>query len=161
VFSCGFFTLASNIFIFLTMQMYPQGRMSHHFREMKVGDYMSVKGPKVTLQPEHVFFCIVHIHNAMLILSLIVSLTWFVPLGSFQVPSRTSESFWYVSWWIRHYSDVPGKHKFKIQSSKFSIAFYGVWCYKPVFSGLYQQSFFAHRLLEQFLRTLMTKRRFI
>lgn len=29
------------------MQMYPQGRMSHHFREMKVGDYMSVKGPKV------------------------------------------------------------------------------------------------------------------
>jgi hypothetical protein len=30
------------------MQMYPQGRMSHHFREMKVGDYLSVKGPKVT-----------------------------------------------------------------------------------------------------------------
>ncbi|XP_042471635.1 NADH--cytochrome b5 reductase 1-like [Zingiber officinale] len=28
------------------MQKYPQGRMSHHFREMKVGDYMSVKGPK-------------------------------------------------------------------------------------------------------------------
>lgn len=29
------------------MQMYPQGRMSHHFREMRVGDYLSVKGPKV------------------------------------------------------------------------------------------------------------------
>jgi hypothetical protein len=27
--------------------MYPQGRMSHHFREMRVGDYLSVKGPKV------------------------------------------------------------------------------------------------------------------
>lgn len=35
--------------------MYPQGRMSHHFREMRVGDYMEVKGPKVkkpfTLHP--------------------------------------------------------------------------------------------------------------
>uniref|UniRef100_A0ACD5WKI3 Uncharacterized protein n=1 Tax=Avena sativa TaxID=4498 RepID=A0ACD5WKI3_AVESA len=30
----------------LVIKMYPQGRMSHHFREMKVGDYMSVKGPK-------------------------------------------------------------------------------------------------------------------
>lgn len=29
------------------MQMYPKGRMSHHFREMRVGDYLSVKGPKV------------------------------------------------------------------------------------------------------------------
>uniref|UniRef100_A0A0E0L425 cytochrome-b5 reductase n=1 Tax=Oryza punctata TaxID=4537 RepID=A0A0E0L425_ORYPU len=27
-------------------EMYPQGRMSHHFREMKVGDYLSVRGPK-------------------------------------------------------------------------------------------------------------------
>lgn len=27
--------------------MYPQGRMSHHFREMRVGDYLAVKGPKV------------------------------------------------------------------------------------------------------------------
>lgn len=27
-------------------QMYPQGRMSHHFREMRVGDYLAVKGPK-------------------------------------------------------------------------------------------------------------------
>ncbi|XP_031251764.1 NADH--cytochrome b5 reductase 1 [Pistacia vera] len=26
--------------------MYPQGRMSHHFREMRVGDYLAVKGPK-------------------------------------------------------------------------------------------------------------------
>jgi hypothetical protein len=31
------------------MKMYPQGRMSHHFREMKVGGYLSVKGPKVCL----------------------------------------------------------------------------------------------------------------
>ncbi|CAL5095518.1 unnamed protein product [Urochloa decumbens] len=30
----------------LVIKMYPQGRMSHHFREMKVGDYLSVKGPK-------------------------------------------------------------------------------------------------------------------
>ena len=29
--------------------MYPQGRMSHHFREMKVGDDLAVKGPKVSL----------------------------------------------------------------------------------------------------------------
>ena len=27
--------------------MYPQGRMSHHFREMRVGDHLAVKGPKV------------------------------------------------------------------------------------------------------------------
>lgn len=27
--------------------MYPQGRMSHHFREMQEGDYLAVKGPKV------------------------------------------------------------------------------------------------------------------
>lgn len=26
--------------------MYPQGRMSHHFREMCEGDYLAVKGPK-------------------------------------------------------------------------------------------------------------------
>ncbi|XP_026425443.1 NADH--cytochrome b5 reductase 1-like [Papaver somniferum] len=30
----------------LVIKMYPQGRMSHHFREMRVGDYMAVKGPK-------------------------------------------------------------------------------------------------------------------
>ncbi|XP_047317804.1 NADH--cytochrome b5 reductase 1-like [Impatiens glandulifera] len=30
----------------LVIKMYPQGRMSHHFREMKEGDYMDVKGPK-------------------------------------------------------------------------------------------------------------------
>ncbi|CAA6661922.1 unnamed protein product [Spirodela intermedia] len=30
----------------LVIKMYPQGRMSHHFRELKVGDYLSVKGPK-------------------------------------------------------------------------------------------------------------------
>lgn len=27
--------------------MYPQGRMSHHFRELQVGDYLAVRGPKV------------------------------------------------------------------------------------------------------------------
>ncbi|KAG4909405.1 NADH--cytochrome b5 reductase 1-like isoform X1 [Glycine soja] len=30
----------------LVVKMYPQGRMSHHFREMREGDYMAVKGPK-------------------------------------------------------------------------------------------------------------------
>ncbi|XP_042409256.1 NADH--cytochrome b5 reductase 1-like isoform X1 [Zingiber officinale] len=40
-------TLDSDLGYFeLVIKMYPQGRMSHHFREMKVGDYMSVKGPK-------------------------------------------------------------------------------------------------------------------
>ncbi|KAL7258240.1 hypothetical protein ACSBR1_004372 [Camellia fascicularis] len=28
------------------MEMYPQGRMSHHFREMREGDYLAMKGPK-------------------------------------------------------------------------------------------------------------------
>lgn len=41
-------TLDSDVGYFeLVIKMYPQGRMSHHFREMKVGDYLSVKGPKV------------------------------------------------------------------------------------------------------------------
>ncbi|CAN1271870.1 NADH--cytochrome b5 reductase 1 [Linum perenne] len=31
----------------LVIKMYPQGRMSHHFREMRVGDSLAVKGPKV------------------------------------------------------------------------------------------------------------------
>jgi hypothetical protein len=31
----------------IIVKMYPQGRMSHHFHEMRVGDYLSVKGPKV------------------------------------------------------------------------------------------------------------------
>ncbi|KAK8953573.1 NADH--cytochrome b5 reductase 1 [Platanthera guangdongensis] len=40
-------TLDSDVGHFeLVIKMYPQGRMSHHFREMKVGDYLSVKGPK-------------------------------------------------------------------------------------------------------------------
>ncbi|XP_072983011.1 NADH--cytochrome b5 reductase 1-like [Typha latifolia] len=40
-------TLDSDIGYFeLVIKMYPQGRMSHHFREMRVGDYLSVKGPK-------------------------------------------------------------------------------------------------------------------
>ncbi|XP_076909759.1 NADH--cytochrome b5 reductase 1-like isoform X1 [Bidens hawaiensis] len=30
----------------LVIKMYPQGRMSHHFREMREGDYLSVRGPK-------------------------------------------------------------------------------------------------------------------
>uniref|UniRef100_M4E4D3 cytochrome-b5 reductase n=1 Tax=Brassica campestris TaxID=3711 RepID=M4E4D3_BRACM len=30
----------------LVIKMYPQGRMSHHFREMRVGDHLAVKGPK-------------------------------------------------------------------------------------------------------------------
>lgn len=30
----------------LVIKMYPQGRMSHHFREMREGDYMAVRGPK-------------------------------------------------------------------------------------------------------------------
>ena len=38
---------SNNILHFEFVQMYPQGRMSHHFREMRVGDYLAVKGPKV------------------------------------------------------------------------------------------------------------------
>ncbi|PRQ59511.1 putative cytochrome-b5 reductase [Rosa chinensis] len=30
----------------LVIEMYPQGRMSHHFSEMCVGDHLAVKGPK-------------------------------------------------------------------------------------------------------------------
>ncbi|KAL8467748.1 hypothetical protein ACS0TY_031116 [Phlomoides rotata] len=33
-------------YIELVIKMYPQGRMSHHFREMREGDYLAVKGPK-------------------------------------------------------------------------------------------------------------------
>ncbi|KAL8159690.1 hypothetical protein V2J09_001227 [Rumex salicifolius] len=29
----------------LVVKMYPAGRMSHHFREMRIGDYLAVKGP--------------------------------------------------------------------------------------------------------------------
>ncbi|THU70142.1 hypothetical protein C4D60_Mb08t21920 [Musa balbisiana] len=40
-------TLDSDLGYFeLVIKMYPQGRMSHHFREMRVGDCLSVKGPK-------------------------------------------------------------------------------------------------------------------
>ncbi|RWR74864.1 NADH--cytochrome b5 reductase 1 [Cinnamomum micranthum f. kanehirae] len=40
-------TLDSDIGYFeLVIKMYPQGRMSHHFREMRVGDFLSVRGPK-------------------------------------------------------------------------------------------------------------------
>ncbi|KAG6750836.1 hypothetical protein POTOM_045351 [Populus tomentosa] len=40
-------TLDSDVGQFeLVIKMYPQGRMSHHFRELRVGDYLAVKGPK-------------------------------------------------------------------------------------------------------------------
>lgn len=35
------------ILVFLYEQMYPNGRMSHHFREMCLGDYLPVRGPVV------------------------------------------------------------------------------------------------------------------
>ncbi|KAJ0045852.1 hypothetical protein Pint_05728 [Pistacia integerrima] len=40
-------TLDSDLGFFeLVVKMYPNGRMSHHFREMKEGEYLPVKGPK-------------------------------------------------------------------------------------------------------------------
>ncbi|KAF8039690.1 hypothetical protein BT93_B2028 [Corymbia citriodora subsp. variegata] len=40
-------TLDSDVGYFeLVIKMYPQGRMSHHFREMREGEYLAVKGPK-------------------------------------------------------------------------------------------------------------------
>ncbi|GAB2234928.1 hypothetical protein Droror1_Dr00004199 [Drosera rotundifolia] len=40
-------TLDSDVGYFeLVIKMYPQGRMSHHFRELREGDYLAVKGPK-------------------------------------------------------------------------------------------------------------------
>ncbi|WCJ41555.1 NADH:cytochrome B5 reductase 1 [Euphorbia peplus] len=40
-------TLDSDLGYFeLVIKMYPEGRMSHHFREMREGDYMAIKGPK-------------------------------------------------------------------------------------------------------------------
>ncbi|XP_062113736.1 NADH--cytochrome b5 reductase 1 [Humulus lupulus] len=40
-------TLDSDVGYFeLVIKMYPQGRMSHHFREMRVGDKLAVRGPK-------------------------------------------------------------------------------------------------------------------
>ncbi|XP_058781759.1 NADH--cytochrome b5 reductase 1-like [Vicia villosa] len=40
-------TLDTDIGYFeLVVKMYPQGRMSHHFSEMREGDYLDVKGPK-------------------------------------------------------------------------------------------------------------------
>lgn len=40
-------TLDSDVGFFeLVIKMYPQGRMSHFFRELREGDYMAVKGPK-------------------------------------------------------------------------------------------------------------------
>ncbi|XP_061975117.1 NADH--cytochrome b5 reductase 1-like isoform X2 [Populus nigra] len=42
-------TLDSQVGYFeLVVKMYPQGRMSHHFREMREGDYLAVKGPQLT-----------------------------------------------------------------------------------------------------------------
>ncbi|KAL2971668.1 hypothetical protein AAZX31_15G208600 [Glycine max] len=40
-------TLDSDIGYFeLVVKMYPNGKMSHHFRQMKEGDYLAVRGPK-------------------------------------------------------------------------------------------------------------------
>ncbi|KAI5406900.1 NADH-cytochrome b5 reductase [Lathyrus oleraceus] len=40
-------TLDTDIGYFeLVVKMYPQGRMSHHFNEMREGDHLAVKGPK-------------------------------------------------------------------------------------------------------------------
>ncbi|KAL1346422.1 hypothetical protein HN51_020078 [Arachis hypogaea] len=40
-------TLDSDVGYFeLVVKMYPNGKMSHHFRQMKVGDKLAVKGPK-------------------------------------------------------------------------------------------------------------------
>eukprot|EP00252_Welwitschia_mirabilis_P015972 TRINITY_DN3540_c0_g1_i1.p1 TRINITY_DN3540_c0_g1~~TRINITY_DN3540_c0_g1_i1.p1 ORF type:complete len:283 (+),score=57.13 TRINITY_DN3540_c0_g1_i1:95-943(+) len=40
-------TLDSDLGFFeLVIKMYPQGRMSHHFRNLKEGEYLAVKGPK-------------------------------------------------------------------------------------------------------------------
>ncbi|KAJ6892697.1 NADH--cytochrome b5 reductase 1-like [Populus alba x Populus x berolinensis] len=40
-------TLDSQVGYFeLVVKMYPKGRMSHHFREMREGDYLAVKGPQ-------------------------------------------------------------------------------------------------------------------
>uniref|UniRef100_A0A0D6R8L9 NADH-cytochrome b5 reductase n=1 Tax=Araucaria cunninghamii TaxID=56994 RepID=A0A0D6R8L9_ARACU len=40
-------TLDSDVGYFeLVIKMYPLGRMSHHFRELKEGEYLAVKGPK-------------------------------------------------------------------------------------------------------------------
>ncbi|KAK6928981.1 Flavoprotein pyridine nucleotide cytochrome reductase-like, FAD-binding domain [Dillenia turbinata] len=40
-------TLDSDIGYFeLVVKMYPNGKMSHHFREMKLGDYLAVIGPQ-------------------------------------------------------------------------------------------------------------------
>lgn len=44
-------TLDSDLGYFeLVVKMYPMGRMSHHFREMKVGDYLAVKGPTLQMK---------------------------------------------------------------------------------------------------------------
>ncbi|KAK9283081.1 hypothetical protein L1049_011310 [Liquidambar formosana] len=40
-------TLDSDVGYFeLVVKMYPKGRMSHHFREMREGDYLAVRGPE-------------------------------------------------------------------------------------------------------------------
>ena len=40
-----------HVFGFTSKQMYPKGRMSHHFREMREGDTLAVKGPRVHAIP--------------------------------------------------------------------------------------------------------------
>ncbi|XP_034929197.1 NADH--cytochrome b5 reductase 1-like isoform X3 [Populus alba] len=42
-------TLDSQVGYFeLVIKMYPEGKMSNHFREMREGDYLAVKGPQLT-----------------------------------------------------------------------------------------------------------------
>ncbi|GJW85737.1 NADH-cytochrome b5 reductase 1 [Tanacetum coccineum] len=36
----------------LVVKMYPQGRMSHHFRQMREGDYLEVKGPESHIEAD-------------------------------------------------------------------------------------------------------------
>ncbi|KAL9388296.1 hypothetical protein Peur_016901 [Populus x canadensis] len=45
-------TLDSQVGYFeLVVKMYPEGRMSHHFSEMREGDYLAVKGPQAFKVP--------------------------------------------------------------------------------------------------------------
>ena len=156
-FFCFFITSSSILSI---MQMYPQGRMSHHFREMKVGDYLSVKGPKVIIMfwasdlPSLGFFYFYRKHQLLsaevnsngfslipvwglhfycmhICLQLGGEYDFFSVVGSFQVPSWPSESIWNAGWWIRHYSNVPSNNQTRVLYCDWS-------CYKAllVINGL-------------------------
>ena len=176
-FSCFLLTSSSILSI---MQMYPQGRMSHHFREMQVGDYLSVKGPKVIIMfwasdlPSLGFFYFYRKHQLLsaevnsngfslipvwglhfycmhICLQLGGEYDFFSVVGSFQVPSWPSESIWNAGWWIRHYSNVPSNNQSRV-----------LYCDLLQSTSSDQWSLFcSYRLPEQFLRTLMTTPRFI